>query len=117
MNKTAISFLMIFFVTIHGEQRNICYSGVDNKHTNSSYAVFYQNTRSILSCGVLCSNDVCCVWFIYNETSKQCLGVHHMDNGVQTSKESTALSNTTHYRKGKRTFRRHNIFLIKQNLS
>lgn len=74
-----------------------------------------QEVSSHVVCNVLMMYVVC--WFIYNETSKQCFGVHHMDNEVQTSKESTALSNTTHYRKGKRTFRRHNIFLIKQNLS
>lgn len=108
---------MILFVTIHGEQRHICYSEADNKQTYSSYAVFYQNTESILSCSVLCSSDVCCVRFIYNETSKQCIGVHHMENGIHTSQWSTTLSNTTQqYRKGKRHFRRHNIFAIKQNL-
>lgn len=66
---------------------------------------------------VQCSNDVCCVRFIYNKTSKQCIGVHHMENGVHSTQEITTLSNITQqYRKGNRNFRRHTIFAIRQNL-
>lgn len=106
-----------FFTTIYCEWRNICYLKAENDVTNSSYAVFYQNTRSILSCGAQCSNDVCCVRFIYNKTSKECIGVHHMENGVHSSQEITTLSNITQqYRKGNRNFRRHNICAKRQNL-
>lgn len=101
------NFLMTFFTTIYCEQRNICYSKAENNVTNYSYAVFYQNTRSILSCGAQCSNDVCCFRFIYKKkkTSKECIGVHHMENGVHSSQEISTLSNITQqYRKGNRNF-------------
>lgn len=109
---------MTFLTTIYCEQRNICYSKAENDVTNSFNVVFYQNTKSTLSCGAQCSNDVCCVRFIYTKkTSKECIGVHHMENGVHSSQESTTLSNITQqYRKGNRNFRRQNIFTIRQNL-
>lgn len=41
------------------------------------------------------------------KTSKESIGVHHMENGVHSSQEITTLSNITkQYQKGNRNFRR-----------
>lgn len=43
--------------------------------------------------------------FTKKKTSKECIGVHHMENGVHSSQEISTLSNITQqYRKGNRNF-------------
>lgn len=104
MTRLSILFLLTFSFIFYCEQREVYYSELANKEASSSLVVIYEPASTVTSCGVKCFNDNCCVRFIYNTISKQCMGVHIVERDVYFYQQVPSLSSEMQqFRKGKRT--------------
>lgn len=115
MNSLSICFLLAFSSLFSCEQRGIYYSELVpvKKETNSSVAMFYDDAATVLWCGVKCYNDNCCAQFLYDKTSKKCLGLHNFEEGVISFSQISGFSDKTEqYRKGNKMFWHHKLFTI-----
>lgn len=101
MNCLSICFLLAFLSLFNCEQRGIYYSELIKNETISSLAMFYDDAATALLCGVKCFNDNCCAHFLYDKTSKKCLGLHNFEKSVISFSQIPGLSDKTEqYRKG-----------------
>lgn len=105
MNSLSICFLLAFSSLFNCEHRGIYYSELVTKEPNYSLAMFYDDAATVLWCGVKCYNDNCCAQFLYDKTSKKCLGLHNFGEGVISFSQISGLSDKTEqYRKGNNMF-------------
>lgn len=105
MNSLSICFLLAFSSLFNCEHRGIYYSELVKKEPNYSLAMFYDDAATVLLCGVKCYNDNCCAQFLYDKTSKKCLGLHNFEEGVISFSQISGLSDKTEqYRKGNKMF-------------
>lgn len=103
MTRLLTLFLLTFSFLFYCEQREVFYSDLSNKEAPSSLVLFYEHAATVTSCGVKCFNDNCCVRFIYNTISKQCMGVHGMERDVYIYQQVHSWSSEMQqFRKGKK---------------
>ncbi|XP_052694133.1 lectin BRA-3-like [Crassostrea angulata] len=101
MNCLSICFLLAFLSLFNCEQRGIYYSELIKNETISSLAMFYDDAATALLCGVKCFNDNCCAHFLYDKTSKKCLGLYSFEKSAISFSQIPGLSDKTEqYRKG-----------------
>lgn len=113
MKSLSICFLLAFSSLFNCEHRGIYYSELVKKEPNYSLAMFYDDAATVLWCGVKCYNDNCCAQFLYDKTSKKCLGLHNFGEGVISFSQISGLSDKTEqYRKGNKSFWHHKLFTI-----
>lgn len=113
MNSLSICFLLAFSSLFNCEHRGIYYSELVKKEPNYSLAMFYDDAATVLWCGVKCYNDNCCAQFLYDKTSKKCLGLHNFEEGVISFSQISGLSDKTEqYRKGNKMFWHHKLLTI-----
>lgn len=103
MTRLSIFFLLNFSFLFYSEQREVYYSDLSNKEAPSPLVVFYERASTVISCGVKCFNDNCCVRFIYNTIGKQCMGFHVMESDVYFYQQAPSWSSEMQqFRKGKK---------------
>lgn len=103
MTRLSILFLLTFSFIFYCEQREVFYSDLANKEASPPLVVFYERALTVISCGVKCFNDNCCVRFIYNTISKQCMGVQVVERDVYSYQQVPSLSSEMQqFRKGKK---------------
>lgn len=101
MTRLSILFLLTFSFIFYCEQREVYYSELANKEASSPLVVIYERASTVISCGAKCLNDKCCVRFIYNTISKQCMGVHSVEKDVYFYQQVPSLSSEMQqFRKG-----------------
>lgn len=76
MKKIVVYFFLAFSFRIFCEQRHFSFSFVKKEDINSSSAVFRQDAKTVLYCGVNCFNDNFCVGFGFITNSQHCFGLH-----------------------------------------
>ncbi|XP_052694824.1 C-type mannose receptor 2-like [Crassostrea angulata] len=79
MKKIVVYFFLAFSFRIFCEQRHFSFSTVKKEDINSSSAVFCQDAKTVLYCGVNCFNDNFCVGFGFNTNSQHCFGLHDFE--------------------------------------
>lgn len=81
MFRLSCWFLVALLFSVQCIQRQILYSRLDTQVTNSPAAVLLGDVDSVVHCAGLCFGDDNCVEFFYNQTDKQCIGLHCLKKG------------------------------------
>lgn len=101
--KNRSFFFLVFSFRIFCEQRHFSFSIVKKEDINSSSAVFYQDPKTVLYCGVNCFNDNFCVGFGFNTNSQHCFGLHDFEwDGYSYQPVQSTSDKIVWYRSGKK---------------
>lgn len=103
MNKIVVYFFFAFLFRIFCEQRHFSFSIVKKEDINSSSAMFHQDAKTVLYCGVNCFNDNFCVGFGFNTNSQHCFGLHAFEwDGYSYQPVQSTSDKIVWYRSGKK---------------
>lgn len=99
-------FLVALLFSVQCIQRQILYSRLDTQVTNSPAAVLLGDVDSVVHCAGLCFGDDNCAEFLYNQTDKQCIGLHCLKKGSYSYQYVVSASDQKLY------FGKGNFFLL-----
>lgn len=99
-------FLVALLFSVQCIQRQILYSRLDTQVTHSPAAVLLGDVDSVVHCAGLCFGDDNCAEFLYNQTDKQCIGLHCLKKGSYSYQYVVSASDQKLY------FGKGNFFLL-----